>query len=243
MSRPVTLASLVRRSLERADLPLTTERVDQSAGGEVETLVQEAAAELYEHVVQSFGAEYFYTESTIAVTSGVRYSDLPDNHYKTIHVWWIGMRTVGPDAPMLLDVFPEEEDFKNWTNPRWTEGDPPRYRERGQLLFYDIVPDQNYELLMQYVPVMPAIEDLVPPLTPVPFEGIHGWEQWIITYVAKCLLEKDRVDASHLTQELSRLTARIEKFAPRRNIHKKQRVRRTNGRKWRGLTVPRFRTS
>ena len=234
MSRPVTLASLVRRSLERADLPLTTARIDQTAGGEIETLVQEAAAELYEHVVQTFGAEYFFDEATITVTSGMRYSALPTNHYKTIHVWWIGIRTVGPDSPMLLDIFPEEEDFRNWTNPLWKESDLPRYRERGQFIFYDVVPDQNYELLMQYVPRIEPIEDLVPPLTPVPFEGIHGWEEWVITWVAKRLLEKDRVDSTYLTQELSRLTARIERFAPRRNIHKKQRVRRTNERKWRG---------
>jgi len=247
MSRPVTLASLVRRSLERADLPLTTDRIDLSPGGEAETLVQEAAAELYEIVVQAFGDEYFFFEGTLTVTAGDRLVALPADHYKTIHLWWLGAGGFpGPTSPLRLERFPAEEDFLRWEDATWTNSKPPRYRERGASVYFDPAADRTYRLIIQYVPTITVIDDTsVPPLiVPTPFEGVHGWEEWLITWVAKRFLEKDRVDSTYLTQELSRLTARIEKFATRRNIRAKSKVQRTHEPRWRTGTssVPRFRT-
>jgi hypothetical protein len=84
---------------------------------------------------------------------------------------------------------------------------------------------------------MPAIDS-----TTNPFPGVHGWDEWIVTRVAIKCLQKDEVDASHLERDLGRLTERIKTMAPRRNIHRKQSVRRTHEARWRNRSpVVRFR--
>jgi hypothetical protein len=241
MSRPVSLATLKERSLTRADLPLTTTRVDTTPGGYLEQLIQEAAAELYELIAAELPEDYWFEEFAANLTPGDRDWALPTDHYKTIALWWVidPATSIGPRKPLLLKDFGKEQDFERFGDS-WTISSPPRFRERGSAIYFDPAPDQAYRVLLQYVPVMPVIDDTAP--TPTPFEGIQGWDIWIDVYVAKILLEADRVDATHLTQELDRLTARVRRNAKRRNQTRKEKVRMTHTPRWRqGTTVSKWR--
>lgn len=226
MARTADLSDIKNRVLWRADLPLTTTRIDTTAGGELETQIQEAAAELWESIVQHFGEDYFFGEDSATTAAGVRYITLPTDHYKTIAVWW---KPAGASTSVLLETFPEDEEFARESTPEWSQTNMPRYRERGDRIYFEPTPDAIYRPLIQYVPVMPVIDS-----STNPFPGVHGWDEWIVTKVARWCLEKDEVDATHLERELTRQTERIMRAAPRRNIHRTQHVRRTRQSRWRG---------
>jgi len=225
MARTADLSDIKNRVLWRASLPLTTTRIDTAAGGELETWIQEAAAELWEIIVQHFGDDYFFKEDAGATASGVRYVALPTDHYKTIAVWW---KPSGATTSLLLDTFPADEEFDREATPYWSSTMVPRYRERESNLYFEPTPDAVYRPVIQYVPTMPVIDS-----TTNPFPGVMGWDEWIVTKCARWALEKDQVDATHLERELTRQTDRILRSAPRRNIHRKHHIRRTKQARWR----------
>jgi len=233
MARNVTLAVLKTRALERADLPLTTTRIDTSTGGELERWIQSCAAELWEMVVQHFGENYFFEEATLTTVSGQRYVALPTDHYKTSSAWWT---PTGSTTPIKLDAFPEEEEFARAATPEWSASIIPRYRERGIQLYFEPTPDAVYSVVFQYVPIMTAVDS-----ASNPFPGIHGWDDWIVTKVAMFAVQKDAADATHLERELGWQTKRVLRNAPKRDIHKKQHIRRSRVARWRSPTAVRFR--
>lgn len=226
MARTADLSDIKNRALWRADFPLTTTRIDTTAGGELETMIQEAAADLYEQIAQFFGEDYFFKEDGITVLAGVKYAALPADHYKTIHVWWT---PPGETRFRMLDVFPPDEEYDREDSPQWNSSSIPRYRERGSKIYFEPTPDRDYRPIIQYVPVMDVVDS-----SGDPFPGVHGWDEWIVIKVAIACQQKDQMDTAPLERELTRQFERIKTNAPKRNIHRKQHVRRTRVPRWRG---------
>lgn len=233
MARTADLSDIKNRVLWRADLPLTTTRIDTTAGGELETQIQEAAAELWEEIAQFFEEDYLFAEMSMATTAGVRYVALPSDHYKTLSVWWT---PTGTTTPAMLETFPAAEEYERAATPYWNSTVIPRIRERTSYgtprLYLEPTPDAVYTLTIQYIRSMPVIDS-----GSEPFPGVNGWDEWIVTRVAIWAVDKDDRDSSELRADLKGQTERVRRNASRRNVRAKSAVWRRHVPRWRERTL------
>ncbi len=66
---------------------------------------------------------------------------------------------------------------------------------------------------------------------PTTFDGINGWEEYLVCFAARCALLKDdeRELAGEMLQEMERLKLRIQALAPKRDMHRARRVKDVRG--------------
>jgi hypothetical protein len=212
MPAPVTLAYLVAEIRKRAENRRNTD-------AEIQAMVQSSAKELDGKIVTSWGEKRRFTETTLTTTPGQAFVALPNDFFRLYKVGWVDGVTVHRLRPM------DHNDDWFITNSLWSAAfGMPRYEIRNDQLWLAPTPGQAYQLRLHYCPVLPTITDPA-----VPFNGVHGWEEWIITDVSIKLAIPEETDTTELEKHLGRQERRIIEQAPRRdndNAHVVQRVRR-----------------
>ncbi len=213
MPATVTLTALKNRALRRADM-VSSHFVDTTAGGELETYIQDAARELYDIIVKAYGEDYYYATSTVNTVANTATIAVPTNFYKLL-----GVDTTCPGAtdPVALQPF-------NWNERNidvhggWAVT-TPRYRLRANTIWFWPTPEAIYPVTIHYVPTMTAVDDGANV-----FDGINGWDEYIVLSTAIKCLAREESDTSQLEGELARCRQRIEDMAPPRDIGKPHRV-------------------
>lgn len=211
MASTVSLATLVAAVRRRADMVGSKRRSDADLGLEI----NRSAKLLYGNISSAWGERYRFTETDLSTTANQAYVAMPADFFRLIKVGII--ETAGAD-PIRLDRMSIEDEW-GW------DGDIPRYDVRNQQIWLAPTPDSVFTLRVQYVPVLPTITDSG---TPVLFDGINGWEEWIVCDVAIKLLVEDSEDTTEIERVFSRADAMIMDQAPRRDVgapHTVQRVR------------------
>lgn len=217
MAATVTLTQLKARALRRADMVSGDGFVDTTtSGGELETYIQEGGRELYDLVLKYYGEDYYYSSAAAVTVAGTATVALPSDFYKLLGVDAV---LPGYTDPVPLDRFNWNERHNEGANSGWSWANAtPRYRLRAGNLYFIPTPQAVHSLTVHYVPAMPAISDAAP------FDGINGWDEYIVLSAAIKMLAKEESDTSALQVELERCRRRIEEMAPARDVDKPLRV-------------------
>jgi len=217
MARTRTGTELIDDSYLRADLVGATDRHPRVS---VLRYVNQGCTELYDLLVEARGRAYFRaTPSTITTSANTTRYALPSAFYRLISI------RVSGRGGYCLDTF-DPQDEPMLRDPSVTAEKPTRYELQPG--YVELLPLHrgSLSIIVDYVPVFTDIAD-----SSGTFDGINGWEQYVVEFAAREMLLKDgeKSDASDCTQKMAALAMRIGKLAPKRDAFRAERVKNVRG--------------
>ncbi len=203
MASVVTLEQLQTRALERADMTntsfVTTSRLNE--------YINASARELYDLLVSSYGQNYYASSATITLSGSNGANALPGDFYQ------------------LLGVDVRDGSSGDWTNVRpfsfpdrnmkqSTSGciSDSQYMLRGNNIVFIPTPPATAQAQIWYVPALPTLTG-----SAETFDGVNGWEEYIVIDVAIKMLNKEESDTSVLRKEKEAIKDRITLMAATRD--------------------------
>jgi hypothetical protein len=217
MARTRTGTELIDDSYLRADLVGATDRHPRVS---VLRYVNQGCTELYDLLVEARGRAYYRaTPSTITTTANTTRYALPAAFYRLISI------RVSGRGGYCLDTF-DPQDEPMLRDPSVTAEKPTRYELQPG--YVELLPLHrgSLSIIVDYVPVFTDLAD-----SSGTFDGINGWEQYVVEFAAREMLLKDgeKSDASDCTQKMAALAMRIGKLAPKRDAFRAERVKNVRG--------------
>lgn len=188
-------------------------------------MINEGIAGVYDIIREAFGQGYYRRSVKINTTSTTSIYALPGDFLALISV----DATLGggyPNITMRPYMEPERNRYKNfpWL---WFSGYPVWYQLQAQDFSgggvssqtpaINFIPDPqgNYVVTCYYVPVPPVLV-----ADGDTFDGVNGWDEWVVCDVACKALTKDGdLDViAAIREQQSRTEARIRGLAPQRDF-------------------------
>lgn len=210
MATTKTLLQLRTEARQEADQVNSTFVSD----AELTTWVNSAAFELYDILISKYGDAYYVKAPPYSFTTDGTNETfaLPTDLYKLLGV---DLQTNGaPNGWLTLRPFQMAERNRNWRpNAAPIVGFTSlRYRLHGSNLWLTPLPASGQTLRVWYVPR----------LTPLSadgdtFDGISGWEEYIVVEAAIRCLVKEESDPSAMFARKAALLKRIEEMASNRD--------------------------
>ncbi len=209
MARTVTLLELRTQARQRADMVGSNFVSDSELTG----YINSAIAELYDLLVVNYGEEYFTsaTPQSISVLAGTDVYALPATFYKLSGIdTLVGSRWV--------DIKKYQMRQRNRTQEGTLIKDV-RYRMLGSNLRFTPTPTANHSVRLWQVPAPTKLS-----LDADTFDGISGWEEYVVVVAAIKMLTKEESDVRVLMQEKADLVGRIQSASANRDISEPERV-------------------
>jgi len=208
MARNVTLLSLRTQARQRADKVNSGYILDS----ELNQYINNSAAELYDLLVGAYGNDYYMKTYTFQVNNTDREYPLPSDFYKLEGIDLY----INPSRFITLKQFMFNErgryqDGSNWAAIVAIQG--PRYHLKNNVIEFNPSPPGQYKMNMFYVPELPEMI-----LDTDTFDGINGWEEYIIVDAAIKMLQKEESDVSVFLAQKAALKERINTMAENRDI-------------------------
>lgn len=204
MARTFQLSELRTKARERADMVGSNFVTDSELNG----YINASAAELYDMLVDARGLWYYGTEATVATVADTKTSSLAASFYKLI-----GMEVTlgGVTIPIKRLNWTEGTRYRNaaggWAGG-WSNGTDIRYELAAGSVYWFPTPKAAHTVTYWYVPshtVMTADGDT--------FDGVNGWEEYIVVDAAIKMITKEEGDTRTLERAKDDLKARIHKLA------------------------------
>lgn len=209
----VTLATYRDRVRQRADMEHSTFISDAELNGYINSSI----AELYDILVQKFGNDYYYNELSFSLVAGTDAYDLPADFFKVLGV---DLLIAGNQYATIKPFMYSERNFYANVVVRSSLGiQPMRYRIRGSKIVIRPIPMGTQTIRLCYVPL--PLELTTDAST---FDGINGWEEYVVADAAMKCLMKEESDITQVLQMKMALLQRIESAAENRDIGSAQRV-------------------
>lgn len=207
MARTATLLELRTRAYRRAGMENETSRFPAA---EVTIDVNESIADLYDQLLRSWGSTRFESAQTVNVTAGTSTYALAAGFLELLAVEMA--ETTG--AVWALDLFMRSEKPDLRRTDFATGARPSMYALIGSNVEIYPVPPAAYTMTVRYVPAATKLANDADT-----FDGINGWEEWVVVDTARKLATKDRDFAlvQVLSADLARLNERIAARAPQRD--------------------------
>lgn len=201
-----TLAEIRLEAQQRADMVNS----DFVTDAEWLSYINGSLAELYDVLLQKYGADYYVaTPYEFTTTTAERYP-LPADFYKLLGVdlRWPG----APSGYIALRPFnfAERNNFGSSGAPAVAR--EIRYRLNGNNLWLRPSPQAGQGMVLHYAPRLTRLvndSDVA--------DGVSGWEQLVVVDAARKALIKEESDVSALLAEKADLVARIEAAAENRD--------------------------
>jgi hypothetical protein len=211
MARTRTLTLLRTEVRQRADIESATTRFPDS---ELTRYINQGIAELYDLLVDARGRSYYRKSTPQSITTTVdtvTYA-LSSDFYKLIAVR-------NEDSFPLSNFGPVEEAdlaFDSSTVDR-----PLFYDLQGAYIALRPYHRAGYTVIVDYVPCATQLSS-----DGDTFDGINGWEDYVVAFAARQCALKDEVyeRADRLVAEMQRLERRISGLAPNRDGYKAERI-------------------
>lgn len=222
MARSRSGADLIDDAYGRADLVGATDRHSRAS---VLRYVNQGCTELYDLLVEARGRAYYRaTPSTITTVAGTTRYALPATFYRLISI------RVSSTGGYCLNTFsPQDEPVLR--EPSATAPKPTHYEIQPG--YVELLPAHSggTAVIVDYVPVFVDLTDASGSL----FDGINGWEQYVVYFAAREMLLKDgeKDDAAVQTAAMQALAKRIGMLAPQRDAFRAERVKNVRGQGWR----------
>lgn len=222
--RNATLAEIRTRAYQRGDFENSARRFPVT---EVNGHVNESIAALYDLLIRARGTSYYeQTSAPVDILAGISQYPLDALFYQLIE---IELDTGTSRYP--LDLFARYERPHLADSHVGWKGYPYYYILTGNNV--EILPTPNaagMTFTYRYVPPAPRLAD-----DGDSFDGINGWEEWVVVDVARKMATKQRDDVliGVLTQDLAALTDRVRALGGARDRFGMKRVIDVRGRRWR----------
>ncbi len=218
MARTRSGEDLINDAYLRADLVGATDRHPRV---DVLRLVNQGATELYDLLVEARGRAYYRATPTTltTATNTTRYA-LPASFYRLISI-----RVSGRQGYCLEPFTPQDEP---WLREPGVTADKPTHYEL-QPGYVELLPLHRASLsvVVDYVPVFTDLTDSSGSL----FDGINGWEQYVVCFAAREMYSKDDEAAKvgEQNQAMQMLAKRIQGLAPKRDAFRAERIMNVRG--------------
>lgn len=191
------------------------ENSEFASDAEVNRYVNSAIRDLYDKLVQARGEQYYRVTENLTTTadqSTVALSGLSSDFYKLLG---IDLQLSGRWLEMRAMDFHHRNNFQLSTTGR-----PIAYLIKGADLEFFPTPGAVYTIRVHYLPLPTTLS-----LDADTFDGINGWEDWVVKTVGMWLLLKEESDISGLMAERARIEERIEAMAQSRDHGEPRRPR------------------
>lgn len=214
MARTRSGEDLLNDSYRRADLVGATDRHPRDV---VLRDVNQGGAELYDKLVVARGRAYYRATPSLITTlaSTSRYA-LPPTFYRLI-----SFRARGPGGFCLNPFSPQDEP--GLREPGVVADKPTNYELQPG--FVEMLPlhTAGTVIVCDYVPVFPDLLDT----SASTFDGINGWETYIVEYAAREMFLRDgeKAEAQDCTDKMLALAVRIAGLAPKRDGFRAEKVK------------------
>jgi hypothetical protein len=204
-------------------------------------MVDRSATALYDLLVKARGEEYYLSEVTILVSplapSPTIYA-LPPDFYQLIGVHvratgFVGFVAIDPfmerevaalkTIGVIGTAFPQQTKYR-LRGVQGVPGTPPGNPPVALIEFLP-PPRVDFPAFVRYLPT--CVRAVVGPdlVTPdVAYDGINGWEEFIIWDVAAKMVTKEERDAAPYLMQRAMVEKRIEALAGARNAGEPERV-------------------
>jgi hypothetical protein len=207
----MTLAEIRTACQQRADM-VGSSFVSSS---EWTSYINNSLFELYDLLVQKYGADYYVKQSPTAITTdgtNDKYA-LASDFYKLLGVDLLvsGSGATAKYISLRPFAFAERNDFSGPGYVQFCRTNL-RYRLNGAYLWFAPFPPSGLTLRPQYVPRMTALS-----AEGDTSDGISGWLEYVIVDAAMKALQKEESDVSVLMAEKQMLIQRIESTAANRD--------------------------
>jgi hypothetical protein len=211
--------SLIDDAYRRSDNEGATDRHPRT---DVLRYVNQGGAELWDLLIEARGPDYFRANpaallTTLASTTSY---DLPGAFYLLISV-----RLNGDYGDALVPFTAQEEPYLR--APLTSQALPYNYQLRRKAdgtNYLEVLPvhTAGETITVEYVPIFTDLTDSPASV----FNGVNGWEEYIVLFAARCMAVKDEEWqlAQALDTDMGRMRARILKLAPKRDMHRAKRV-------------------
>jgi hypothetical protein len=214
MARKVTLLQLKTQSRIRAD------KVGSGfiQNDELIAYINSSACELYDLLVAAYGNDYFASTHTFATVANDSSYDLPDDFYKMIGLDYL----IGNQDAITLKPYQFNERNKYRQGTYWNAingAAGPRYKISTDQIQFMPIPDGAYNMELHYIPACPVLA-----IDADEFDGVNGWEEYIIVDAAIKMLQKEESDTSLLEKQKMKLEMRIAAMAENRDAGQSFRV-------------------
>lgn len=198
----VTLASLITQTRQRADIEGSQVVTDSELTGYINSSIKE----LYDILVSTY-EDYYLSETTATVTTGDSIT-LPTDFYKLRGLDYA-------EGSVYYPVLPFKFSQRNQQNVELFSATPAvksRYRVQGSVIKLVPAVAATGTYRVWYIPRAAELS-----LTTDTFDGINGWEEFVIVDAAiKCMI-KQELGTQELEKQKKDLIRRIEAMAPNRD--------------------------
>lgn len=203
----VTLSSIKTQARERADM-VNSKFFSES---ELNNYVNQSVKELYDRLINA--GEYYYLQSAnLSVVSGNDTYALPADFYKLLGV---DLVVDSQGNAVTLRPFQFEQRNAYLFTPTWNIVGLSylRYMVQGDNIKFVPQPNSPQQIRVWYAPLC---SDLVNDSDT--FQGINGWEEYVIVDVCIKMLAKEESDPSVFAAQKAALIQRIEEMKVMRDI-------------------------
>lgn len=211
----LSLAQLILAVRQRADMEHSTFVADT----ELTSYINQSLFELYDLLVEKYGADYYTDSSTITTDGTNERFAMPATLYKLMGV---DLLISGGNSYITLKPFMMSERNRfTFANTQATFGTLSnlRYRMSGGYLWLTPKPAAGQTLRIWFVPRMAPLAD-----PSDEFDGFSGWTEYVIVDAAIKCLQKEESDCGLLMAQKEGLIKRIEVAAADRDVGSPKRV-------------------
>lgn len=206
--RNVTLLSLRDQSRQRADKQNSGFILD----AELNQYINNSITELYDLLVGAYGNDYYLTTYQFT-TDGTNITyNLPADFYKMEGIdMYVNPSRFITLKPYQFNERGKYQDGSNWAAINALNG--PRYHLKNNSIEFNPSPPGVYSMSLYYVPASPTLS-----LDTDTFDGINGWEEYVIIDAAIKMLQKEESDVGVLEGQKASIMKRINLMAENRDF-------------------------
>lgn len=205
MASTKTLLQIRDAARKRADMENSAFWTDPQITYEINA----SAKLLYNFLVETFGDEYYVSSTTDASVADQATYALPSDFFKLLGI------DVGDGASPTNYISVKKFSFKERNtrpaNASWLRN----YRYRLEGSNYRIIPTPKAGVTFRvwYVPVLTELS-----ADGDTFDGVHGYEEFIVLDVAIKMLQSEESETAHLEARLAEFKAAVIRDATSRDI-------------------------
>lgn len=206
MALNVSLATMRSKARQRSD----QENSPFVSDSELTSLINDACKNLYDKLVNA-GELYKLATDTITIASNTDTYDLPDDFYKMVGIDGF----VGAQSTPITIVpfnFSERNRYVSTVIQNVT-GSGFKYVLQGEQIRFLPQPDPGTTVKLWYVPSFVDLES-----DDDAFDGINGFEEWVILEAAINMMIKEESDPAYLMAQQQKIDKRISQMKINRDM-------------------------
>ena len=224
MAKSVTLSAMILSAREAADMVGSAFVTD----AEVTSLINTYVAELYDLLVQSYGPAFYADSYTFVTVAQQREYGLPTGANEGADLYQL----LGVDVDLGSGDIVSAKPFDFFSRNRYAgsasyaSGEPVYYRLHGSQIWLIPTPATALSVTIHYIPAAPTLSSS----GVSSFDGINGWERFVVVSAAIAMLQKEESDPSVYMAERQSLIARITALSKNRDAGMPDRIVDVRGR-------------